>query len=64
MGVTWMMEAIGFISPNSNFFAITDVLNTLLGVIIFVLFVLNRRVLHLLKKRLVYMAFLGIFHYT
>lgn len=53
MGGTWLMEAISFVSPDSTFFMITDILNAVLGVIIFVLFVLNRRVMHLIKKRFV-----------
>lgn len=53
MGITWLMEAISFVSPDSTFFMITDILNALLGVIIFMLFVLNRRVMHLIKKRFV-----------
>ncbi|XP_031622142.1 G-protein coupled receptor Mth2-like [Contarinia nasturtii] len=52
MGVTWSMEGISFlISENSDFFLLTDICNTIQGVLIFVLFVLKRRVVRLIKKR-------------
>lgn len=55
MGVTWSMEIISFlISPQSNFFLLTDICNTIQGVLIFVLFVMKRRVMRLIKKRFVY----------
>lgn len=57
MGVTWSMEAISFlISRTSNVFLLTDTCNTIQGVLIFVLFVLKRRVLRLIKKRFVYIS--------
>lgn len=57
MGVTWSMEGVSFlISPESNFFLLTDICNTIQGVLIFVLFVMKRRVLRLIKKRFVYVS--------
>lgn len=57
MGVTWSMEGISFlISKNSDFFLLTDICNTIQGVLIFVLFVMKRRVLRLIKKRFVYIS--------
>lgn len=54
MGVNWSMEIISFlISPQSNFFLLTDICNSIQGVLIFVLFVMKRRVLRLIKKRFV-----------
>lgn len=55
MGVSWSMEIVSFlISAQSNVFLLTDICNTIQGVLIFVLFVLKRRVLRLIKKRFVY----------
>ncbi|XP_055318309.1 G-protein coupled receptor Mth2-like isoform X2 [Sitodiplosis mosellana] len=52
MGVTWSMEGLSFlISKESYFFLLTDICNAIQGVLIFVLFVLKRRVLRLIKKR-------------
>lgn len=51
MGITWFFEAISFVSKDSPILKIADFFNTLLGVVIFVLFVLNRRVLRLIKNR-------------
>lgn len=57
MGVTWSMEGVSFlISPESNFFLLTDTCNTIQGVLIFVLFVMKKRVLRLIKKRFVYVS--------
>lgn len=57
MGVTWSMEAISFfISAESDFFLLTDICNTIQGVLIFVLFVMKRRIFRLIKKRFVYMS--------
>lgn len=57
MGVTWSMEGISFlISPESDFFLLTDICNTIQGLLIFVLFVMKRRVLRLIKKRFVYVS--------
>lgn len=56
MGVTWSMEVISWaIGPESNFFYLTDICNTVQGVIIFVLFVLKRHVFRLIKKRFVFL---------
>lgn len=54
MGVTWSMEVISFfISKDAEYFLLTDICNTIQGVLIFFLFVLKRRVLRLIKKRFV-----------
>lgn len=55
MGVTWSMEPLSWaISPESKYFILTDICNTLQGVLIFVLFVLKRHVFRLIKKRFVF----------
>lgn len=52
MGVTWIAEGISyFASQGSPYFLITDIWNCAQGVLIFVLFVLKRRVLKLIRKR-------------
>lgn len=52
MGVTWIMEGISyFASQGSPYFLITDIWNCAQGVLIFVLFVLKRRILQLIRKR-------------
>lgn len=57
MGVTWSMEAVSWmIAPESKFFYLTDICNTIQGVVIFVLFVLKKRVLRLMRKRFVKMT--------
>lgn len=57
MGTTWSMEGISFvISEDSKFFILTDMMNSCQGILIFVLFVLKRRVLRLIKKRFVYIS--------
>lgn len=57
MGVTWSMEGISFlISPENDLFLLTDICNTSQGVLIFVLFVMKRRVLRLIKKRFVFIS--------
>lgn len=49
------MEGISyFLSPESPYFMLTDMWNCAQGVMIFVLFVLKRRVLRLIKKRFVF----------
>lgn len=54
MGVTWSMEAISFfISRDSMLFIIFDLCNTIQGVVIFILFVLKRRIFKLIKNRFV-----------
>lgn len=54
MGILWTMEVISFlISPEHPIFYFTDFLNTLHGVFIFILFILKRRVLILIKERFV-----------
>lgn len=54
MGVVWSMEVISYlIASDSPYFMLTDICNTLQGVLIFILFVLNRRVLGLVKERYV-----------
>lgn len=50
------MEVISYlIDSNSPYFLLTDICNTLQGVFIFILFVCNRRVFNLIKKRFVYL---------
>lgn len=54
MGLSWFMEIISYLAvgdKNTPYFMITDVFNTLQGVVIFIIFVLNGRVLGLIKKR-------------
>ncbi|XP_031617281.1 G-protein coupled receptor Mth2-like [Contarinia nasturtii] len=52
MGVVWSMEVVSYlIDPKSEFFMLTDICNTLQGLFIFILFVVNRRVFGLLKER-------------
>ncbi|XP_031623063.1 G-protein coupled receptor Mth2-like [Contarinia nasturtii] len=51
MGMTWSIDAICFVSPDSILFMISDIINTLHGVFICILFVLKRRVLNLIKQR-------------
>lgn len=53
MGVAWSMEVISLMS-NSPIFLLTDICNTLQGVFIFILFVMTRRVLRLIKERFVF----------
>lgn len=57
-GITWIMEVISFISihlipsVSGNFiFKIFDVLNALQGVFIFIVFLVRRRVLCLIRER-------------
>lgn len=46
------MEGISyFASPGSSYFLLTDIWNCAQGVLIFVLFVLKRRILQLIRKR-------------
>lgn len=54
MGVTWIMEVISFfISRDAMAFIVTDICNSVQGVVIFALFVLKRRVFKLIKNRFV-----------
>lgn len=54
MGVTWVMEGVSyFVSHDSLCFLLTDIWNCSQGIFIFILFVLKRRVLRLMKKRFV-----------
>lgn len=50
-GISWLMEILWLVEPGSQIFIYTDIFNSLQGVYIFVLFVLNRRVLRLTKER-------------
>lgn len=52
-GITWSADAIAFISPDSVFFYLADICNSLHGLFIFILFVMKPRVLRLIKKRFV-----------
>lgn len=60
MGVSWLIEGITYLAEdpnnkNPNFIVIImDVWNLLQGLVIFILFVIKRRVLKLLKKRFVF----------
>lgn len=52
MGVQWLTETMSWLlDPNGLIFYITDVLNTVTGLLIFILFVLKPKVLKLLLKR-------------
>lgn len=50
-GVSWMMEIIWLLAPDSAIFLYSDIFNSLQGIYLFILFVLNRRVLRLAKER-------------
>lgn len=52
-GVTWIAQAIWFLANNDAIFSLMDILNCAQGLLIFVLFVLKRRVLRLIKKKFV-----------
>lgn len=57
MGATWIMEGVSFvISPENNihFFRIFDIWNALQGPIIFVSFIMKRRVWNFIVKWLVW----------
>ncbi|XP_055304983.1 G-protein coupled receptor Mth-like isoform X2 [Sitodiplosis mosellana] len=52
MGLIWIMEIVSYLMDNfSPLFLITDILNSLSGLFIFILFIVNRRVLRLIKER-------------
>ncbi|CRK99458.1 CLUMA_CG012609, isoform A [Clunio marinus] len=51
MGVTWTMEAISWVVDDKKFFYASDILNCLLGVIIFILFVWKPKVKKLIIRR-------------
>lgn len=59
MGISWIMEAITYLATDANnkdlnfFVIIIDVWNFLQGLVVFILFVIKRRVLNLIKKRFV-----------
>lgn len=51
-GITWILEVIGFLmDPGSLIFYVSDVWNCLQGVFIFILLIMRRRVLRLIKER-------------
>lgn len=51
-GITWILEVVSFlVSAYSTIFFISDIWNCLQGVFIFVLLVMRRRVLQLIKER-------------
>ena len=52
-GLTWIFEGISFIAPDHWIFLCFDILNTLQGLIIFLLFVMKARVRKLIKKKYV-----------
>jgi len=61
MGMSWIWEVVSYMGTmylrkerDYVFFYITDVFNCLQGVLIFILFVLNRRVYQALRMRLGY----------
>lgn len=55
MGILWTMEVLSFlIAPDHPVFFLTDIINTLHGVFIFILFILKRRVFQLIKERFVF----------
>lgn len=52
MGVTWLTEPISWaFAPGSDYFIVTDVINQIQGLFIFVLFVLKPEVIRRIKKR-------------
>ncbi|XP_055298676.1 G-protein coupled receptor Mth2-like [Sitodiplosis mosellana] len=50
-GLTWFFEGISFVTPNHMAFLAFDILNSLQGFIIFLLFVMKARVRQLIKKK-------------
>lgn len=54
-GITWTLEVVSFlIAPSSTAFLFSDIWNTLQGMFIFILLVLRRRVLRLIKERFLF----------
>jgi hypothetical protein len=46
MGIPWLFEFLSYIFPNPReLWIVTDVINSLQGLFIFIIFVLNRKVL-------------------
>lgn len=54
MGISWTLNAISFVITIEWFITFVDICNTLYGLLIFVLFVLKRSVLRLVKERFVF----------
>lgn len=55
MGISWILEVISFlVAADSLIFMAGDMWNTLQGVFIFILFIMRRRVLRLIKERFVF----------
>lgn len=52
-GLTWFFEGISFLEPEHVIFLVFDILNTLQGLIIFLLFVMKARVRKLIRKKCV-----------
>lgn len=51
-GITWILEIIGFlVAPDSWIFYVSDVWNCLQGVFIFIILIMRRRVLRMIKER-------------
>lgn len=51
MGVTWALDAISFLDPDGYFFLISDICNGAQGTIIFMLFVLKKKIFLQVKER-------------
>lgn len=52
MGIFWIMDPISsFFEDSQRYFYLTDAINCLQGLVIFVMFVIKKKVLKLLKKR-------------
>lgn len=51
MGVTWMMESVSFLFKTPYIFYVTDVLNCLQGLLIFIFFVWKKKVRKLILRR-------------
>lgn len=58
--VAWALEIYSFLaSPNSIIFLFIDTWNCLQGILIFILLVMRRHVLQLIKER-----FISLYHFT
>lgn len=52
MGVSWILEIVSAIFPDENVWRLTDLCNSMLGVFVFLIFVVKRRVWIMVKKKL------------
>ncbi|XP_063698159.1 probable G-protein coupled receptor Mth-like 3 [Culicoides brevitarsis] len=52
MGISWIMEILSTIFPNDNLWWFTDFLNSFLGVFVFGIFILKKRVLNKIAEKI------------